>query len=172
MDSAAPFRCGKGWGKRSLHEGGIRMPFIASWPAKMKGGVVSDHIGYFADVMPTLCELAGVETPQTDGVSLLPTLEGRTDEQQQHEYLYWEFTDRGGQVAVRWGNWKGLIENMHAGNRTMQLFDLSVPSKEVESPEHDVAAQHPEIVERMWGYIEASHAKPMHERFEFDMTRK
>ena len=172
MDSAAPFRCGKGWGKRSLHEGGIRMPFIASWPAKMKGGVVSDHIGYFADVMPTLCELAGVETPQTDGVSLLPTLEGRTDEQQQHEYLYWEFTDRGGQVAVRWGNWKGLIENMHAGNRTMQLFDLSVPSKEVESPEHDVSAQHPEIVERMWGYIEASHAKPMHERFEFDMTRK
>ncbi|MBQ9138288.1 MAG: arylsulfatase [Alistipes sp.] len=172
MDSAAPFRCGKGWGKRTLKEGGIRMPFVASYPAKIKGGQVCDHIGYFADIMPTLCSLAGVDSPQTDGVSLAPILTGNADKQAEHEYLYWEFPDRGGQIAVRWGNWKGIIENMHARNRTMQLYDISTASKEVESADRDVAAQHPEIVERMWGYIEQSHVHPLIPKFQIDITRK
>ncbi|MBQ7855551.1 MAG: arylsulfatase [Alistipes sp.] len=172
MDSAAPYRCGKGWGKRTLHEGGIRMPFVASWPAKMRGGAVSNHVGYFADVMPTLCELVGVESPKTDGISLLPTLSGDADVQKQHEYLYWEFPDGGGQLAVRWGNWKGLVKNVHAGNRTMQLFDISTPGKDIEKPEMDVAAEHPEIVERMWQYIEQSHVHPTLPKFQIDITRK
>lgn len=172
MDSAQPYRCGKGWGKRTLHEGGIRMPFIASLPSKMKGGEVSNHIGYFADIMPTLCELAGVEAPETDGVSLVPTLLGKKSEQKQHDYLYWEFPDYGGQIAVRMGNWKGLIENMHAGNRTMQLFDISSAGKDIELPEKDIAAQHPEIVEQLWGYIEQSHIHPTIEKFQIDITRK
>ncbi len=164
MDSAAPYRCGKGWGKRTLREGGIRMPFIASWPAKMGEGRVSNHVGYFADIMPTLCELTGVETPQTDGISLLPTLLG--EEQPQHDYLYWEFPNFGGQIAVRWGNWKGLVQNIHSGNRTMQLFDLTTPGKDIEADDKDVAAQHPEIVERMWGYIKESHTAPLLPRFD------
>ena len=173
MDSAAPYRCGKGWGKRTLREGGIRMPFIASWPAQMKqGGVVSNHMGYFADIMPTLCDIAGVESPQTDGLSLVPTLTGNVEQQQEHEFLYWEFPDRGGQLAVRWGNWKGLIENVHAGNRTMKLFDITTPGKDIEQDEKDVAAEHPEIVERMWGYIEQSHVHPSFPKFQIDITRK
>ena len=172
FDSAQPFRCGRGWGKRSLKEGGIRMPFIASYPAKLKEGKVSDHIGCFADVMPTICELAGVESPVTDGVSIAPLLTGNDDVQQQHEYLYWEFKPRGGQVAVRWGNWKGIIENVLEGNRTMQLFDLSQPGKDVELPEKDVAAQHPEIVERMWNYIEEAHTPSDVPAFYMDISRK
>ena len=171
MDSAAPFRCGKGWGKRTLKEGGIRMPFVASWPAKIKQGSVNNHIGYFADIMPTLCELAGVEAPQTDGISILPTLLGKDKQQKEHEFLYWEFPDRGGSVAVRWGNWKGIVENMHAGNRTMQLYDISTPSKDMELPEKDLAAQYPEIVERLWGYIESSHVHPTIPKFQIDITR-
>lgn len=63
FDSAHPFRSGKGWGKSSLREGGIRMPFIVAWGDKLRPQV-SDHVGYFPDVMPTLCELAGVEPPR------------------------------------------------------------------------------------------------------------
>jgi arylsulfatase len=170
MDSAAPFRCGAGWGKRTLREGGIRMPFIASWPAKMKGGKVDNHIGYFADIMPTICEIAGVESPQTDGISIAPTLLGNNELQQHHEYLYWEFPDRGGQIAVRWGNWKGIIENTRKGNRTMRLFDISSPSKDMEMPDRDVAASHPEIVERMWSYIKQSHTEPTIDKFKVGIS--
>ena len=172
MDSATPYRCGKGWGKRTLREGGIRMPFVASWPAKMKGGVVSNHICQFADIMPTLCDIAGVEAPECDGISILPTLLDDNENQRSHEFLYWEFPDYGGQVAVRWGKWKGLIQNIHAGNRTMQLFDISTPGKDIETPERDVAAQHPEIIERMWQYIEQSHVHPALPKFQMDISRR
>ena len=171
MDSAYPYRCGKGWGKRTLHEGGIRMPFIASWPAKIKRGVVSNYIGNFADVMPTICELAGVEAPKNDGVSIVPTLSGNPEAQKQHDYLYWEFPAAGGQVAVRMGKWKGLIKNVSKGNRTMQLFDVSVPGKDIEMDDKDVAAQHPEIVEKMWKCIEESHHLAEYEPFNIDLTR-
>lgn len=73
FDCARPFRSDRGWTKRSLHEGGIRMPFIAAWGDRLQPAV-SDHIGYFPDMMPTLCEIAGVESPATDGISLMPTL--------------------------------------------------------------------------------------------------
>ena len=171
MDSAAPFRCGKGWGKRTLREGGIRMPFIASWPAKIKEGFVSDHIGNFADVMPTICELAGVEAPKNDGVSLVPTLSGQPEAQQPHEYLYWEYPAAGGQVAVRYGKWKGLIKNVFKGNRTMQLFDVSVAGKDIEFDDKDVAAQHPDIVEKMWQFIDESHHLAEYEPFNIDIAR-
>ena len=146
------------------------MPFIASWPAKMKGGKVDNHLGYFADIMPTICEIAGVESPQTDGISIAPTLLGNNELQQQHEYLYWEFPDRGGQIAVRWGNWKGIIENTRKGNRTMRLFDISSPSKDMEMPDRDVAASHPEIVERMWSYIKQSHTEPTIDKFKVGIS--
>ena len=166
FDSAQPFRCGKGWGKRSLHEGGICMPFIASWPAKMhKGGSVSDHIGDFTDIMPTVCELAGVEAPTTDGISIVPLLSGKAKKQQQHEFLYWEYPTKGGILAVRWGKWKGLVQNVNKGNRTMELYDLTTPGKEVEDFRNNVAHKHPEIVERMWGYINASHVPAEHKPF-------
>lgn len=62
FDCAHPFRSDRGWVKRSLHEGGIRMPFIVSWGDRLKPSV-SDYMGYFPDVMPTLCEIAGVDSP-------------------------------------------------------------------------------------------------------------
>ena len=50
--------------KRQCHEGGIRVPFIVSWPAKITSGSVSDHQLAFYDLMPTFCELAGVKDYQ------------------------------------------------------------------------------------------------------------
>ncbi len=157
FDSAQPYRCGKGWGKSTVREGGLRTPFITSWPAKMRKAEVSGHMGCLIDVMPTLCDIAGVETPETDGVSILPTLLGKEKKQAVHEYLYWEYPKGGGRIAVRWGNWKGIIEKVNKGNREMELYDISVPGKDIEKPENNVADRHPEIVERMWKYIRESH---------------
>jgi arylsulfatase A-like enzyme len=75
FDSAKPFKSEQGWGKAYLTEGGIRVPMIAHWPAKIESGTVTDIISAQYDVLPTLCEIAQVEPPENiDGISFLPTL--------------------------------------------------------------------------------------------------
>ena len=108
FDGAAGRRGAKG----DFYEGGIRVPFIARWPGRIKAGTVSDYAGYFPDVMPTLADLAGAtkNLPKTDGLSLVPTLLGKSG-QQKHEFLYWEAasaTQTVTQQAVRWGDWKAI----------------------------------------------------------------
>ena len=99
FDSAGGFQ---GY-KRSLHEGGIRIPFIAWWPGTIKPEI-SDYMGYFPDLLPTFCDMTKANaTGVGDGISILPLLTGNTDKQQLHEYLYFEFTQ---QLAVRKGKWK------------------------------------------------------------------
>jgi arylsulfatase len=161
FDSAAPFRSDGGWGKGFLREGGIRVPLIASWKAGISPGRVSGHICAAYDIMPTLCELAGVRTtPPTDGLSLVPSLLGK--EQPAHEYLYWEFPEGEGQKAIRMGRWKGLILNIReAGEERMMLFDLD--SDPTES--RDLASEHPEILEAMRAGMQAAHTDSPIERF-------
>ena len=138
--------------KRDLYEGGIRVPLIAHWPGITPDGVVSDHIGYFGDLMATACELAGVEVPgETDSVSFAPVLSGRTETQKRHKFLYWEFYEQGSKQAVREGDWKAIRMPMHTG--PMELYDLSSDLGE----SRNVAAQHPEVVKRMAKYMEQSH---------------
>ena len=80
--------------KRDVYEGGIRIPMVAWCPGTIKAGAQSDHISAFWDVMPTLAELTGTVLPeQTDGISFLPTLLSKKN-QQAHNYLYWEFHPR------------------------------------------------------------------------------
>ena len=148
--SGGPFRCGSGWGKRSLREGGIRMPFIAAWGSRLQPGR-SDYMGQFTDLMPTFAELSGAQAPANDGISFAPTLLGGM--QQRHEYLYWEFPGAQGWLAVRQGPWKGLVRNVARGNSAMELFNLEDDPQETT----DIAAQHPELVARMWDIIDASH---------------
>ena len=110
--------------KRDLYEGGIRVPLIAWWPGTIQPGQVSHHVGYFGDVMATACELAGVDTPpETDSISFLPTLLGQPERQKQHDYLYWEFYERGSAQAVRSGNWKAIRQPMLTGR--IQLYDVA-----------------------------------------------
>ena len=145
FNSGHPFNSNKGWGKCSLREGGIRAPMIACWPRHIKAGSTSDHISAFWDMMPTMCDIAGVESPHTDGISMLPEMLGKKKEQKQHEYLYWEYPEAGGQKAVRMGKWKAFVDHVRKGNRDIQLYDLSVDITE----EHNVAAEHPEIIEKV-----------------------
>ncbi|MCH2181288.1 MAG: arylsulfatase [Mariniblastus sp.] len=117
FESAGPLR----GLKVSLHEGGIRVPMIASWPGKIQPGTTSDLISGFQDVLPTLTELTGAPTPSdVDGISLLPTLLN-SGKQQQHDYLYWEL---GNQQSVRSGPWKLYRHADKNGEIRADLFNL------------------------------------------------
>lgn len=135
------YRAGKG----SLYEGGLKVPFLVRWPAKIKAGSVTDHLCYFPDIMPTLAGISGAKSPKTDGLSLLPTLTGE-GEQKQHDHLYWEYL---GQTAVRMKNWKAY----KAKKGGWQLFDLY---KDIEENE-DLAKEKPEILEQLVALAVSSH---------------
>ena len=136
--------------KRDLYEGGIREPFIAWWPGTVKPGV-SDHIGYFGDFMATACDLAGIKTPQnTDSISLVPTLLGK-GQQKEHDYLYWEFYERGSRQAVRAGQWKAVRQPMVHGK--LELYNLDDDLGE----QHDIAADHPDVAARMAKLMDEAH---------------
>ncbi len=103
FDSNGPL---KGY-KRSMHEGGIRVPLIARWPGTVAAGTQSDHPSAFWDFLPTACEIAGTDAPpRIDGISYLPTLLGNNDAQRKHEYLYWASDEGATSVGVRYGKWK------------------------------------------------------------------
>ena len=152
FDSNGPL---KGY-KRDLYEGGIRVPFIARWPGKIQPGTTCDVPVAMWDVMPTVAEIARIDPPKdTDGISYLPALLGRTAEQKRHEYLYWEFFEQGGKQAVRWGKWKAVRLNVHKDRTsTPQLYDLSRDIGETKN----VAAQNPEVVSKLAGFMEEAHA--------------
>ena len=140
FDSVGPLRGLKG----SLYEGGIREPMIARWPGRIKPGSTSDHITAFWDFLPTCCDLIGAKVPDDiDGISFLPTLLGKPGQQQQHDYLYWEFKGYGAQQAVRMGKWKGYRKDVDTANPTpLELYDLDTDVGETTN----VAASNPGIV--------------------------
>jgi arylsulfatase A len=150
FNSSGPFR----GIKRDLYEGGIRMPFIVKWPGVVEQGTSSGHISAFWDVLPTLTDIAGAPTPgNIDGISFLPTLQGRDAEQEKHEYLYWEFYERGGKQAVRKGNWKAVRLNVSKDpDAPIELYDLQHDPKEL----NDVADEHPGVVSEMAGIFNSA----------------
>ncbi len=160
FDSAKPFESDYGWGKCFLREGGIRVPLIVTWEGRIKGKTVSNHVCASWDVMPTLCELAGIGTPRTDGISFVPELLGK--EQQEHDYLYWEFPEGQGMKAIRIGKWKGLILNIKKeGEGNFLLFDLENDPNELVN----VASEHPDIVEQMRNRMKEAHEESSLEVF-------
>ena len=162
FDSAKPFKSEYPWGKASIREGGIRVPFIACWEGHIKPGSVSDHICASWDIMPTVCELAGyTDSIRTDGISIVPELLGK--KQPKHEYLYWEYPEGGGSKAIRMGKWKGLILNIRKeGEDKMMLFDLEKDLRE----QKDVAAEYPEVIAQMRAKMNEAHEEPIIKRFE------
>jgi arylsulfatase A len=126
--------------KAQLWEGGIRVPTLARWTGRIAAGSVTREPSAFWDWLPTLTELAGARTPPgIDGASLVPTLLGRPEEQEGHDYLYWEY--EGGQ-AVRMGDWKGIRLSQ---DDPVELYDLSADPAETT----DVSAEHPDLVGRI-----------------------
>jgi len=138
--------------KRALYEGGIRVPTIVRWPGRIAAGSSSPVIGSFADVLPTLAELAGARVPQgIDGLSLVPTLRGNVKAQKVHKYLYWEFYEGGGARAVRMGPWKAVGKSLDG--KKLELYHLGRDPGETK----DVAEGHPEIVARALAAMQKAH---------------
>ena len=161
FNSGGPFESTYGRGKGFLYEGGIRVPMIASWPDKIEAGKQTDHISAFWDVLPTLCDITGITSPEnTDGISFANTLFGKKT-QQSHEYLYWEFPEYGGQVAVRMGKWKLLWKDLRKGNTNIELYNLDEDPAEL----NDVSVDHPNIVSMLKTIIQKEHTTPETERF-------
>ena len=164
FNSGGIFKSEYGWGKSFLHEGGIRVPAIFSWPGKILPNTETDHISGFQDIMPTFADILNIDCPPTDGISLLPTLLGDTLEQKEHDFLYWEYPDKKiGSKAVRMGKWKGIITNIRKGNTKMELYDLEKDIKEL----HDISDEHPEIVEKLYTLMKKSSVVPKNPNFRF-----
>jgi arylsulfatase A len=138
--------------KRDLYEGGIRVPMIAWWPEVIKSGSVSHHISAFWDILPTFCELAGIEIPEdTDGISFVNELKGKT--QKEHEYLYWEYPTGVGKTALRYKNWKAVKPNLRDKPELTELYDLNSDLGE----QSDISAENPEILNLMVDMMESAH---------------
>jgi len=149
MDSNGPFR----GIKRDMYEGGIRTPFIARWPEKIKPGTASFHVSAFYDLLPTLCDLAGASVPKgTDGISFLPGLTGK-GAQKKHDYLYWELHEYGGLQAVLKENWKLIRFNVDKKAFRYELYNISGDPGE----QMNVAAQYPERVRNLVTLMDNAH---------------
>jgi arylsulfatase A-like enzyme len=122
--------------KQSLDEGGIRTPFIVTWPNRFKGGRTVDTPVISFDILPTVLDAIG-DLPtedEFDGKSLLPLLTGQTTDH--HGTLYWS-QGPDGDWAVRRGNWK-----LHRSRGTLELIDLASDMSETKN----VAKDHSEVV--------------------------
>jgi arylsulfatase A-like enzyme len=134
--------------KRSLTDGGIRVPMVVRWPGKVKPGV-SDLVWAFWDFLPTAAELAGAKVPTgLDGQSIAPLLLG-TGTVRPHEFLYWEFHEQGSKQAVRMGNWKAIRYKLGA---PLELYDVV---KDVGEKEN-VADRHPELIAKGEAYLKVA----------------
>jgi arylsulfatase A-like enzyme len=152
--------------KSDLYEGGIREPLIVKWPGKIKAGMVNAQpiAGY--DMMQTFADLLNTKAPTNDGITLLPLFTGNS-KQKHHKYLYWEFPGKGGQVAVRLGDWKGIKSGLKKDTVTQwQLYNIITDSAEA----HDVAAQHPRLIRKMKRIVKKEHTQPV--KPEWDIYQK
>jgi arylsulfatase A len=161
FQSVGPLRGLKG----SVYEGGIRVPMIVRWPGQVAPHSESDLLSAHYDALATILDVVGQQPPaDTDGISYLPTLLSHNDAQPTHPYLFWDFAGYGGQLAVRMGRWKGVQRNLRQNpDAPLELYDLSADLGETT----DVAAQQPDVVERIRRILLEARVRPEVETFRF-----
>ena len=104
-------------------------------------------------MLPTLCELAGVQPPSDiDGISMVPTFTGQ-GQQKKHDYLYWEFYERGSKQAVRAGQWKAIRRPMFTGPVFLYNLDEDI------AEQNNLADKHPDIAQRMTKLMDEAHVE-------------
>jgi arylsulfatase A-like enzyme len=137
-----PLRAWKG----SLHEGGIRVPFIMNWKGTLPAGVVDSRPVIQLDATATAVALAGGDVSDMDGVNLVPYLL-KQKSGVRHEQLFWRImswayksTGEPWQKATRRGDWKLVLTG-----KTFELYNLGTDISE----KNNVAAQHPRLVEEL-----------------------
>lgn len=139
--------------KRDVYEGGIRVPFIVSWPGVVKQGQ-TDFMCSFWDMLPTFAQLTGVEVrDRVDGISLMPLLTGK-GKQKEHDHFYFEFQEGGGRQAVRKGDWKLVRLRVRKGeDSVLELYNLAADPSEI----HDLSGVRPDKVKELYALMQADH---------------
>jgi arylsulfatase A len=157
--NAGPLREGKG----TVWEGGVRLPCIMQWPGKIPANSRCGEPLMTIDMFPTVARLIGASLPEhsLDGLDVWPLLAGEANAKCPHEALYFYWNED--LEAVRSGNWKlhyphsyitldgrpratgGRPTKYEAARTGLALYDLTKDLGESE----DVAAQNPEVVERL-----------------------
>jgi arylsulfatase A-like enzyme len=153
--------------KRSIYEGGHRVPFVARWPSKVKPGTTWSHPVCLNDLIATAAEIAGAELPPhagEDSVSLLPALLGRSDAPTREATIH---QSMGGDLAIRQGPWKLIFKK--DGSR--ELYNLKSDLSETE----DVHAANLEVVAKltalMQRYISEGRSTPgAAQKNDFDLS--
>ena len=145
--SNGPFR----GGKRTMYEGGLRVPMICRWPGCIPAGTTNTTQWGFYDFLPTCAALLDRPLPtgaKLDGVSALPAiLDGKTIKR---DFLYWELHEGKFIQGVRVGDWKAA---KHGPNVPVELYDLGKDIAEA----HDVSAEHPDIVQQLTAIMQREH---------------
>uniref|UniRef100_UPI003783FEBF sulfatase n=1 Tax=Prosthecobacter sp. TaxID=1965333 RepID=UPI003783FEBF len=134
----SPLRGAKG----AVYEGGMRVPFLVSWPAKIKPGVYDQPL-IALDFLPTslaAAESADLTPKNLDGVNLLPFLTGEKSGAP-HETLFWRSGGPGGNNAVR----RGSMKLVRLGQAAPELYDLAADVGETKN----LAAEKPEVVKEL-----------------------
>lgn len=150
FQSSGPFR----GIKRDLYEGGIRVPMLARWPGKVPAGKVNDEVWAFWDVLPTLAEIAEADAPKDiDGISVAPALLGRA-QTNHHEFLYWEFHEKGFQQAARRGDWKAV----RTASGEVELYNLKADIGE----KTNLAASEPKLLKELEAIMKSARTDSEH----------
>lgn len=151
--------------KRDLYEGGIHVPFIAKWKNVIPKGSISYHTSTFWDFMPTVCDLIVAEYPEhIDGISYLPTLIGK-GKQKTHDYLYYEFHERGGKQAVIQNGWKLVYLMVNDAKKAYyELYNL----KEDPGETANVVNQYPNKAQELKKIMLQARIPSEHWKFAFE----
>lgn len=140
--------------KRSMHDGGIRVPMVAWGPGRVPAGVVSDQVWAFWDFLPTAAELAGAQAlAGLDGVSVAAALTGAA--KVDHPPLYWEFHEGGYFRAARMGDWKAVSLSP---DEPTQLYKFPEDIGEA----NNIAADHPDIVAQVDAFMASARTPSEH----------
>jgi arylsulfatase A-like enzyme len=143
--------------KGSVYDGGIRVPFIVRWPARLRAGGTMERIAAHIDLLPTFLDACGVAQPaglRLDGAGILPLLEGKArDWPARTLFFQWhrgDVPEMYRDAAARDDRWK-LVTHLKGGRPVAELYDLPADPGETK----DVAAGHPDVVARLRAAYEA-----------------
>ena len=148
--SSAPLRGFKG----DTYEGGTRVPFVMSWPGKIKAGSRYNHPVSALDLAPTMVRLAGAKPAKKafDGVDLMPFVKGEKSGRP-HEVMWFRRDD---DYAIRHKDWKLVWNNgSPSGTRKVELFNLADDPNE----KTDLISKHPEKAKELQKQFDAWDSK-------------
>jgi arylsulfatase A len=161
FDSVGPLKGLKG----SVYEGGIRVPMIVTWPGHVQPQTSTRLVCGHVDAIATIADVVGVDLPDdVDRISYLPTLLGRDTDQAQHSFMFWDYPEYGGQIAVRWGKWKGVKQDLRkTSDSPLELYDLDADIGE----QQNVVADHADVAERIESIMLEQRELPLTDRWRF-----